>query len=186
MAVLALVLVGAAAAHEGHNDHVHRDGTFLPGPDHVLVLLALGLGLGRLESDGKAAPVATVVVAATFGILLGLALSVNVPALFRAIPLMLGGLLLLDPWGRIKAIASPSTGLVALAVGLAYGAQIPSAGGIPIYVGFAAAASVILTATGLLAWRRWNQPWCRIGMRIAGSWLVAIGIILLGAAFRPV
>lgn len=175
---------GPAFAHTGHGPHAFHLSDLLPPPDQALVLLAAGLAMGRQESDGGQAPVGTVVIGLIAGLGLGAIFGGGIPEILRAATLMLCGLLLIDPWARLGPVTWPLLGVLGVAAGLVWGRDIPLEGAWPIYLGTAAAGGLLLSVAGLLLWQRAYQPWFRIAIRIVGSWMAAIGTILLGAAFR--
>jgi len=181
-----MLIAGKTMAHGGHGDHAIHGWDVIPNLDQVLALFALGLATGRMETDGAPAPIATIVGSLVLGVLLGSYFARHIPALTRAVPLVLAGLLLLDPWGKVRLMAQPIVSVVALAVALVYGTKLPWMASAVTYLGFATLVSAGISVFGLLLWQRFYQAWFRIALRIAGSWLVAIGIMLLGASFRPV
>lgn len=176
-------MAGRAAAHAGHSHGIEHATDLIPAPDHAITMVALGLLLGRLESDRQAAPVATLAIAFGGGILLGAILFPAWPVL-RALPLVATGLLLVDPGVVSQRMARAGIALAGLLAGLAYGTHIGIGGAFPIFAGFGAVTGMLLAVAALLVWGRFYQPWFRIAIRIAGSWMTAIGIILLGASFR--
>ncbi len=177
-------MAGVAAAHAGHDDHGFHAWDLLPGLDQALVFFALGLALGRFESDKVEIPVVTAILSIAVGAVVGAVASGYVPPSFRAVPLFAGGLLALDPGERARKLAPLCVGFIAATAAIAYGARMPWTAGSVTYIGFAAAASTALVVLGLLLWQRFYQPWFRIAIRVVGSWLLAVAIILLGASFR--
>ncbi len=49
----------------------------------------------------------------------------------------------------------------------------------------AAVAHLVVVAYGFLAVRAAKKPWMKIGLRVAGSWAIAAGLLLLALTFRP-
>jgi len=81
-------------------------------------------------------------------------------------------------------LAPPLVSALALVLGLAHGWQngtAMSAAGLPAtgLIGTAAAVFVVvaLVAAGVVALRR---PWTKIAVRVAGSWVAATGLLMLG------
>jgi urease accessory protein len=181
--LVSLLAAGQAIAHVGHD---HGGGSWfdwLPPPDSVLAMAGLGAFLGRLESDRRQAPIGTVVLAYCAGIVLGAELLPAWPVM-RAPSLLLTGLLLVEPGNWTGRAALPLAGTAALLAGLVCGANLGFVPAFPIIAGFASIFGALSAAAALSGWRFFYRPWFRIAIRIAGSWMAAIGIILLGAAFR--
>ena len=80
-------------------------------------------------------------------------------------------------------------GLAPFVVGLMHGflngAESAASGiGLVGFVGSLAALAVVATLTSAAAVSL-AQGWTRIAVRVAGSWIAAIGILMLGWLFRP-
>lgn len=153
--------------------------------DDLLPVLALGLLAGlRGARCGRwtlfALPLSWAAGMAAASALSGPA----VPAWWTgAVTLVLGALVAADrPW--------PAGMVVGLAVvagatqGLGNGRELASvAGGVLAMAGVISALFVLLALlAGQVASLR--AGWARIGVRVAGSWIAAIGLLLLGWAFR--
>jgi hydrogenase/urease accessory protein HupE len=99
--------------------------------------------------------------------------------------LVLGGLTALDrrlpPWVDTA---------IALAVGLLHGwlngAAIAEAQREPLgLVGIVSAIFVLVAMVGALAVSV-RAAWARVAVRVAGSWVAAIGLLMLGWSLRPI
>lgn len=153
-------------------------------PDQVIALVALGLALGRLESEGRPLPIATLAAGLLAGLASGVALVGHLPETLRALPLLVAGLLLIGPRLASGRGAAALIGLVAVFAGLGYGARIAGLPGVYLYLGAGAAGGILIAVPGVLLWRWGYRTWFPIAVRILGSWLTAIGIMMLGASFR--
>ena len=153
-------------------------------PDQVIALVALGLALGRQESAGRSLPIATLAAGLLAGLVSGVALVGHLPEALRALPLLLAGLLLIEPRLASGRSTAALICLVAVFSGLGYGVRIAGLPGVGLFLGAGAAVGTLLAVPGVLLWRWGYRTWFPIALRIVGSWLAAIGIILLGASFR--
>jgi hypothetical protein len=153
-------------------------------PVQGLTLIALGLALGRLRSPRANAPFAWYDVGLAVGLLAGLfALPAGTDAL-APLPLAAAGLFLLDPGGVLSARPSLTVGVVSVLAGLAFAAAIPKD---VVRITFAAGTylcAIVLPLYPAALWERFERPWCLIAARIAGSWMIAIAVILFGASLR--
>ena len=150
-------------------------------PEDVLPVLALALLAGLSGPRCGRAVLFVLPVAWLSGGLLGLSRSSELllPALTASTLLALGALVALDrklPLGLVAGLAA--------ALGLFHGylngtAKLGALG----LSGVAATLFVVvaLVAAFVVSLR---APWSRIAVRVAGSWLVAISMLMLGWAFR--
>lgn len=154
-------------------------------PAHLLVLVGLGLLLGQ-AATGRLAAAGVFSLAAAVGVAVGLRAGGGVPE-----PGLIGlGLAL----GGLVAVAIPPPGWVrwaaAAAAGLALGGDSTPE---------AAASGWVLAKAALGAWagltlivlniahytaRLPHARWAQTGVRIVGSWIVAIGILMLAFSLR--
>jgi len=120
--------------------------------------------------------------------LLGAALASALSWAWPAVPawlplLLLGALVTLDrplPRGALTAIAAGSS----LLLGAASGQAMAQAGaGVRGVIGSVAALFVTSTLVAAAA-VAWQGGWLRIAWRVAGSWLAASGLLLLGWSLR--
>jgi len=150
-------------------------------PDDILPVLALALLAGLSGPSGGRAALFVLPVAWLAGGLLGLSRSseLSMPALTASTLLGLGALVALDrklPLGLVAGLAA--------ALGLFHGylngtAKLGALG----LSGVAATLFVVvaLVAAFVVSLR---APWSRMAVRVAGSWLVAISMLMLGWTFR--
>jgi hydrogenase/urease accessory protein HupE len=153
-------------------------------PEDLVPALALAL-LAGLRGATHGRRVLFVLPAAwLLGGILGLAMSGRVSPVLTAISfVLLGGLVAADvrlPLGSTTVLAA----LLGVVHGHLNGAALVSPGpGVPGLVGVVAAvfALVALAASLVVPLR---AAWARVAVRVAGSWIAAIGLLLLGWAFR--
>lgn len=156
----------------------------LTAPEHVLPMLALGLLAGQRVLNESQGVLLAFVVALAAGA--GLAPSGTAPGWISL--LNVGSLVVI---GGLVATAWrwPTALLYALALGFgathgyANGAALPLDGSPPIFVLGLVAAALLTTGYGLVvsdALRRLKPNWPRVAVRVAGSWVAAVGILVLG------
>lgn len=160
----------------------------LTAPEHVLPMLALGLLAGQRGLNESQGVLLAFVVALAAGA--GLAPSGTAPgwiALLNVGSLVVIGGLVAAAWRWPAAL------LYALALGFgathgyANGAARPLDGSPPIFVLGLVAATLMTTGYGLVvsdALRRLKPNWPRVAVRVAGSWVAAVGILVLGMGGR--
>jgi hydrogenase/urease accessory protein HupE len=158
---------------------------FLLSPEDIVPVVALAMFAG-LRGPAHARAMFALLPASWFaGCLLGTLTGMTPPSWpLPAISfLVLGGLVATDAQLSIRVIAS-----LAVALGLTHGAM-NGAGmrwSLPLLGAYAGlAAAVLVTATLISAFvLRLQRPWMRIVVRVAGSWIVASGLLLLGWSLR--
>ena len=134
------------------------------GGRRVLFALPLAWAAGSLAGWMAGGPAFTQLVPALSAIVLGLLVAADrtlAPAVLLGLAVALG---LLHGWMNGVAIAASRRGGLALA-GIACSTFVA--------VALAAAAVVALRA-----------PWMRVAARVAGSWIAAVGLLLLGWSLR--
>lgn len=153
------------------------------GPQDLLPVIALALlaGLGG-PRDGRYVLVA-LPAAWSVGMMLGSLLAPSPGASWPAAisTLVLGALVAADrkvPLPVIVAIAV----LLGLLVGFLNGSALASAG-LPTLVGILCAVFMVAALiAGQVA--RWRASWTRVAVRVAGSWIAAIGLFMVGWAMK--
>lgn len=189
--VLTLVLAflpGLAAAHGG----LPGGGGFYSGAAHpflaieqLLGLLGLGLLLGKVSGDNSRLPLVVLAAALCAGLAAG-------PAYGRAEPVMLWMALLLGSvlaaalwmplWGRLIA-----AGLTGWIVGTDTDLPAPSSPDlVVVFAPFAGVfVGVFLIVLNAAAFSSMGErPAARIAVRIVGSWLTAIALMVLALRLR--
>ncbi|MEI2783701.1 MAG: HupE/UreJ family protein [Candidatus Competibacter sp.] len=156
----------------------------LTAPEHVLPMLALGLLAGQRGLNESQGVLLAFVVALAAGA--GLAPSGTAPGWISL--LNVGSLVVI---GGLVAAAWrwPAALLYALALGFgathgyANGAALPPGLSPPIFMLGLSAAALLATGYGLVvsdALLRLKPNWPRVAVRVAGSWVAAVGILVLG------
>jgi urease accessory protein len=180
-----------AAAHALGN----RFGDFYGGAlhpltalEHALPILALGLLAGQ---QGERAA-RWLVLVFPLALLIGAALAPVMPLLPSISPLNAASFVAL---GLLVAAGRrlPLTLLIALGAvfGLSHGYENGRAMGpdtaFHLFVpGVAAAGGLVVALVSAATIDLATRPWARIGVRVVGSWIAAIGIMTIGLAWRPV
>lgn len=181
------MVLSLACAAFGHGDHgasvVQREPHLLPLPDQAIALVALAIAFSRMEADSGAEPLWTLGMAIVGGVIAGARFNFGFGELARAIPLIVIGLVLIDPWEKSKGWPRTAVALAGIAAGLSYGATLAPDSNYFIHAGFFFSLSIMATVIAAALWKRFYRPWFRIALKIGGSWIVAIGTILLGAGF---
>ena len=156
-------------------------------PPHVLVLLSVGLLLGQSVPLRLQWPVVVFAAFAASGLLMATGRTgagVDQPVLI-ILGLCVGGLVALAAplprWLRLAACAAAG-----LALGLDSGVDPAAAGAVVAKTLFATWVSLIL-CVGDVAFYSSRLPkyqWIQTGIRVAGSWIVAIALLMLAFSLR--
>lgn len=157
--------------------------------EHLLLLIALGLLLGQPPREAGRAPLAVLALA----LAAGLALAAEGVAWSAATLVVLGGAML-GGGALALALALPVAvraafaAVAGLAIGLDTGVPVPQAGaGIAALLPFAGVLVgvflIVLNAMALASVA--VRPPFSIAVRVAGSWIVAVAVMVLALAIRP-
>ena len=147
----------------------------------ALPLIALSLLAGQQNRDTAIRLIAAVPLALGLGAVLGLVM----PAPSGLLQANVGAMVVL---GAVVAAAPalPAYAALALAavpaatVGLANGAELGNQLSPVRFVPGLALAGFLLVTYGVGCARRLRAPWMRMGFRVIGSWIAAVGILTLG------
>jgi hydrogenase/urease accessory protein HupE len=163
----------------------------LTTPSHVLLIIAISILLGVRVADGQMRFLVTVFSSTAVGLMLAFVVASYLPsALLILLQITLLGALLIGPSalpaGLLMALSGTAGFLLALE-------SIPDPG--PFL-------DVVITVFGSLVGihylimygsrgaryvaERWDSPTLQIGIRITGSWLAAIGLLMLAFAFANI
>jgi urease accessory protein len=149
--------------------------------EYVLPIIALSLLAGQQSRRTGIGTLISFPLACVSGALLGLVAPVPsyVAVINTAAIPVLGGLIALGrplPW-RLSVAFSAVTGLT---IGWANGTEITGATSPYRFIAGLALIGVLLVSYGIGIVRRLNVPWAWIGIRVVGSWIAAIGILVVG------
>lgn len=168
-------------------------GSFLNGilhpllvPSHLLLLLALGLLIGRHDPARHQAAVLAFLLATVAGLAASqLAPVMVVPAVLLGMSMLLGLLLVTE-----LAVSPILIGLAAAATGALLGMDSDP----EVYSGKALTGALFGSGIGIyllmlypmgLADSLRHKHWQRIGIRVAGSWITASAVLVLTLQFAP-
>jgi hydrogenase/urease accessory protein HupE len=188
LALLAALLIPARAdAHlvtTGLGPVYDGIGHLLLTPEDLVPIVALALYAGLRGARAGRLALFLLPVAWTAGGLLGLRSGAAVAAPLPALSFVLLGLLVAAdlrlPDGAVAVLA----GLLGLVHGFRNGPALAGAGpGALGLLGIAAVAFVLVALASALVVSL-EAPAARIAVRVAGSWVAAVGLLLLGWAFR--
>lgn len=189
---IATALVSASVAPQAHA-HLLETGLgpvydgiahFMLTPEDLIPALALAVLAGlRGREHARRVIVVLPLVWLLVGFL-GASAKVALPDTLAWAPLIvLGGLVAAD----FRLPAATTTALAAvlgLFLGLANGYPMTQAGaGVRGVVGVVSAAFVV-TTLGAACAVAWQSGWLRVAWRVAGSWIAASGLLLLGWSLR--
>ncbi len=155
-------------------------------PVHAMILLGLGLLIALQIPQNMRTPIRWFTPASA--VALGLTAFVSIgeiyPPVLIGLALVIGALVGLD-----KRLPRPAIGVICLLAALAIGADSGLETGTPLAIGktllgtFLAMNALVLYIA-LSASNGSNTPWARIAMRIVGSWIVAISLMVLAFALK--
>jgi urease accessory protein len=175
-----LVTTGLGPVYDGIS-HV------LLSPDDLLPVLVMGLLAGLNGPTAGRRVLFTLTLAWLSGGLAGFAAGhASVPASVTAMSfLVLGGLTAAD-----RRLPPSVATAIALVVGLLHGwlngAAIAEAQREPLgLIGIVSAIFVLVAMMGAFAVSV-RAAWARVAVRVAGSWVAAIGLLMLGWSLRPI
>jgi urease accessory protein len=189
------LLPGLALSLFAHPVHAHLietglgpvyDGIvhFALTPEDFVPILALALFAGLRGKEHSRHVILVLPLAWVVGGLAGMLIGVAMNPPLAWLPLLvLGGLVAADfhlPLGATAAIAALLSGFL----GYGNGAAIAQAGpGIRGLLGIGGAIFVVATIISAFV-VAWKWGWARIAGRVAGSWIAASGLLLLGWSLR--
>jgi urease accessory protein len=181
-ALLLLAWPAAAFAHpmQGVGDFYAGMLHPLTAIEFLLPMIALSLLAGQQARTSAIAMLATFPVTLAIGAVI--AIPIRLPSIVTWIDLgsMAGlGLLVAAALPLPPTLAVALSTLLGLTIGLANGAELGSQVSPYRFVPGLALAGLMLVTYGIGCVRRLRAPWMRIGFRVLGSWIAAIGILVL-------
>jgi len=179
--VSALTIAGAHLVTTGLGPFYDGISHFFLSPEDLLPALALGLLAGLRGPAHGRLTLFTLPAAWLAAGLAGLALHAESAVPWASVIsfLLLGVLVAAD-----VPLPRWAIGAVAVAVGLLHGAlngaamARPDAGVAGLAGIVASVFTLVALAAGLVVSLR--QPWARIAVRVAGSWIAAVGVLMIG------
>lgn len=160
----------------------------LTAPEHLLPMLALGLLAGQQGVQRGQG----VLLAFAAALALGAGLTLTGPApgwisLFNLGSLVLLGGLVAAAWRLPTVLPQALALLFGASHGYANGAALPPNTSAAIFVLGLVVAALLATGYGLVAadyLLRLKPSWPRVAVRVAGSWIAAVGILVLGMSAK--
>jgi urease accessory protein len=157
----------------------------LISPAHLIILIGFGLYLGQQAPRGTAASVAS------FGLALAAGLAVTtagrIPAINQPVLLsvaMSAALLIVTERGLPAAASAVLFGLAGLLVGLDSATE-NAALGTAIKMAIGTWLCSCLVTFNVALYTSWlTKAWQRIGIRVAGSWVLAIAMLVIAFALK--
>jgi urease accessory protein len=153
-------------------------------PEDLIPALTLAVLAGLRGTDHARRVIFVLPLAWLLAGVLGAAAGVSLPGSITWLPLLvLGSLLAADFRLPVAATMALATA-VGFFLGAANGYAMAQAGaGIRGVAGIASAVFVVTTLAAASA-AAWQSGWLRIAWRVAGSWIAASGLLLLGWSLR--
>lgn len=189
VALILTGLPGIAHAHSpiaGAGDVVNGVLHPLLSPTHVLVLLALGLTAGRGQQSELRFPMFAFIPLSALGLFLtttGWVETVH-PTILIGIALVPAALLALEK-NPPRSVLTALFGCGALALGLDSRVESGSASSAnKVLVANWISLNVLVADVAIYVGLLGAAKWFKIALRIAGSWMIAIGVMVLAFALR--
>lgn len=194
VATWAMLCIGLAAYSAPAEAHLNSTGMgpvydgllhFLMSPEDLVPALALALlaGLRGVEFGRRAS--LTLPVAWLAGSLIGMTAAVStgsalLPAFWF---LLMGALVIADARLSLRLLTALAV-LLGLAHGYLNGAGMGHSGIVLIAVSGLVSGVFVLTVLTSALVTRARAPWARVAVRVAGSWIAASGLLMLGWSLR--
>ena len=188
----ATALVSASGAQQAHAHLVETglgpvyDGIahFALTPEDLMPALALAVLAGLRGTDHARRVILVLPLAWLLAYLLGTSANVSLPGSLSWVPLLvLGGLVAAD-FRLPIAVTTALAAALGLFLGLSNGYVMAQAGaGVRGGIGIVGAVFVV-TTLGAACVVACQSGWLRIAWRVAGSWIAASGLLLLGWSLR--
>lgn len=158
-------------------------GHLLLTPEDLVPVLALALYAGLRGADNGRRAMFLLPTAWFLGGLAGSALNITVGSVLPALSFLLLGVLVAADLGLPAAVVSGITTVLGLVHGFLNGAALREGAGTLGLVGIMTMLFVIVTLVSAFVVSLEKQ-WVRIVVRVAGSWIAAIGLLMFGWAMR--
>jgi hydrogenase/urease accessory protein HupE len=170
-----LVSTGAGPFYDGT---AHFFLTF----EEILPVIALALFAGLRGTTYARWIIVILPIFWIIGGIIGFSKIVPMPAFITAFVMLVSGVLLATDSKLSITLVIVITAFFSLLLGFLNGIAMPS-GSILELIGSATAAFIVAVLCAALAVAL-NHGWTRIALRVAGSWLAALGLLVLGWAMK--
>jgi urease accessory protein len=180
-----LLLSGIADAHlvsTGAGPFYDGTAHFFLTFEEILPVIALSLFAGLRGPRYGRWMIAVLPLCWIVGGILGISKSVPLPAFITGFVLLITGALLAIDWKLSLKIVIGITALFSLLLGFLNGIGMPD-GSILEIIGSSTAALIVAVLCAALAVAL-NHGWTRIALRVAGSWVTALGLLVLGWSLK--
>jgi len=183
----ALVPLPAAAHSLGPNMNALWVGVLHPvlAVEQGLTLLVLGILSGRCDDELPDWHYTVMLCTIAGFFFASFALPIEGNGVTQGLPLLGSGLMLLAPHDRIRQWMPWLILALAAILGFEIGVELPTGASPILFICGFAVTSVIALVYSMEMWKRFYRPWFDIAVRIVGSWLIAVAVILVGYALRP-
>jgi urease accessory protein len=149
--------------------------------DSVLPMIALGLLAGQQCRRTAIGILASFPVAIFIGSLLGLIVPVSTDgAIMETAVMAVLGIFVAANWELPIQLAVGLSAVLGIAIGWANGGELGPETSVYRFIPGEVLVSLLLISYGIGLVRRITFPWAKIAFRVAGSWIAAIGILILG------
>lgn len=191
--VLGLFLTLSSTAHahmtvEGAGEIVNGVLHPLLTPAHVLILLALGLLLGQRVPLDLKRPLR--VFAPASALALALTTTGKIPSVYQ--PMLIGIALCLGILvGLAVKLPRLGSGVICAvaALGIGLDSAVETGSGFTVFktlFGTWLSLNVAVTYLAICASHGADKPWARTGIRVVGSWIIAISLLVLAFSLRKI
>ena len=149
--------------------------------EFVLPMVALSLLAGQQGRDAAIAILLTFPLTLMLGAAAALALPLPHAVVWANLGLMaVLGLLVAAARPMPLPVSSGLSAFLGVTIGWANGAEIAGQVSPLRFIPGLALAGLLLVTYGIGCVRRLQAPWMRVGFRVLGSWIAAVGILVLG------
>lgn len=159
----------------------------ITAPEHVIAFLALGILASQRGHTGLRT-VIIFVIAATIGACAALSLPLHpVVDLVNIASIIILGALVASNWACPQTFLYPLAAITGLSHGLANGSAVAAPIKSYLFIPGFVVAILLVVGIGLAAsdWLLQKRiGWMQIAIRAAGSWIAAIGILVLAASWK--
>lgn len=173
-----LVTTGAGPFYDGSAHFFVTFGEILP-------VIALSLFAGLRSTRSARWTLAILLLGWVSGGFIGRFFLVSeTPFAFQAILLLGTGILLASDW-KISSLSTwIISGVIAISLGIWNGSAMEAAGGGMLAVLGSAVSALIVAVFSMALAVKLSEGWTRIALRVAGSWIAALGLLSLGWSLR--